>query len=327
VPPLAADGRRALAWLLLGFAAFSIILSAFQLIGGPGSALRFYAVTNPTRAVGFFASANHLPTLILCALPVAGILAAAAITSRSKQKKSGGLTVAVAAALFLAIGIAVSQSGAGYALFVPAALASFLIYRKASVGRVSRAWGIGVAVLFIGFVAVGVFGPLGKESLSDNFSEHPTSRSTIWEVTVKAATAFSPVGSGLGSFSGAYRTFDDPDRAGNQFVNHAHNDYLEIALELGVPGLLLVAAFLLWFGIRAVRVWSDDFRGATLGRLGSVIIAVVLIHSFVDYPLRTAAIQALFAMACAFLVPPPNRRKQARDQTSEGSELRHLEAD
>ena len=318
--------RRRLGWVLLLAAVASIILSAFQLIGGDGSPLRFYQITNPNRAVGFFASANHLPTLILCALPFTGLLAARALKSRNAQRKGGGLTIALGMGFFLVVGIAFSGSTAGYGLLLPALLGTILIYRRAAVGPLSRTWALGVGGLFLLFLAVALSGPLNQQVLSSKFSEHETSRATIWEGTVSAASDFLPVGSGLGTFIPVYRTYDDPGRANREYVNHAHNDYLEVALELGIAGLLLILGFLAWFLRRCVWAWRGDFYGADLARAGTVIIGILLLHSIVDYPLRTTALAALFGMASAFLIAPSARRSRSGDAASEDESLRHLEA-
>jgi O-antigen ligase len=321
--------RRRLAWVLLGAAVVSVALSAFQLIGGQASPLRPYQITNPNRAVGFFASANHLPTLILCALPFAGLLAGRAFKSRTAQAKGSGLTLAVAAALFLLVGIVVSGSAAGYGLLIPTALASFLVYKRAVSGQLSWVWAAAVGGLLLLFVAVGTAGPVGKEALAGKFSEHPTSRRTIWENSVSAAEDFFPVGSGLGTFSAVYRTYENPEQTGREFVNHAHNDYLELALELGAAGLLLVIAFLLWWVRATARAWRNEFHGVELARAGSVMVGILLLHSLVDYPLRTSALAAVFAMACAFLMqaPAPRVRSSSAGEASTGPGPRHLEAD
>ena len=326
---LSARWRRRIGWVVLAAAILSIALSAFQMLGGEGSPLRFYQITNPNRAVGFFASANHLPTLIVCALPFAGLLAARAVKSGSSQAKGGGITLSVSLALFLAVGIAFSGSMAGFALFLPAALATFLIYRRAAIGRLSRGWALAVSALFVAFAVVATQGPLNQQALSDKFSEHATSRKTIWSTSARAAQDFAPVGSGLGTFPAVYRTFDDPGRASHEFVNHAHNDYLEIALELGIAGLLLVILFLVWWTRRALRAWAEDFEGAALARAGSVIIGLVLLHSIGDYPLRTSALASVFALGAAFLVPAPvTRRRRSEGSTEQPSGgPRHLEAD
>ncbi len=325
---LSSRWRRRLAWVLLAGAVLAISLGGFQLVGGPDSPLRFYQQTNPNRAVGVFSNANHLPTLILMAMPLVGMLASKAVLSRDPQKKGGGLTTSVSVGIFLVVGIVLSGSLAGYAMLLPVALGTFLLFRRRVVGKLSPAWGAALLILVAGFLAVAWTGPLNQQAFESKFTQHSTSRATIWSNTLEAIQDFAPVGSGLGSFSAVYRTYDDPSRATREFVNHAHNDYLELALELGLPAVLLMAAFFLWWLRRSVRAWRDEFSGAPLARVGSIIVAIALVHSLVEYPLRTAALAAVFAMACAFLVPPPSRRRSQSSQSAEtGAGLRHLEVD
>jgi O-antigen ligase len=138
------------------------------------------------------------------------------------------------------------------------------------------------------------------------------------------------VGTGLGSFQQIYRTYEDPADASRQFVNHAHNDWAELALELSLPGLLLALIFMLWWGRRAAAAWTGDFSGAALARAAAVAIGVVLFHSLVDYPLRTSAIAALFGAACALLLQAPipeAKPSRSRDGKAGDSAARHLQAD
>ena len=105
---------------------------------------------------------------------------------------------------------------------------------------------------------------------------------------------------------------EDHERLDPQAViNHAHNDYLEIALELGIPGIILMLAFLLWWVKASLDAWSapDANPYARAAVIGS---AVILAHSLVDFPLRTAAIEACFAMCLAMIAagrpaPEPDR--------------------
>jgi O-antigen ligase len=90
-------------------------------------------------------------------------------------------------------------------------------------------------------------------------------------------------------------------------VPHAHSDYLELALETGVPGLVVLLLFLIWWGRAAWSAWTrpgaDDYA-----RAAAIASAAILVHSLVDFPLRTAAIGAVFAMCLALLAdrrPPP----------------------
>jgi O-antigen ligase len=321
--------RRRLAWVVLAVAVASIAWGAFQLFGGPQSPLRFYEITNRGVPVGFFANTNHLATLVLCALPFTGFLAArAAKAGGGRAGRSSGMIVSLAVAAFLSVGIGVIGSLAGYGLFLPAALASLLIYKRAVAGRLPVQWLGALGAVFLVFLGVAFAGPLNEQALSSKLDDRPASRKVIAATTLDAAADSFPVGSGLATFPHVYRTYQDQDAASHEFANHAHNDYLEVALELGLPGMLLMLAFLLWWARRTMKLWTDDFEGAALARAATVVIGLALLHSLADYPLRTAAIAALFAAACAMLVPPAARPDRPRVQPEDGEDkpLRHLEA-
>jgi len=322
------EERRLLPIVVLAIAGVSVVLGAFQLMGGPDSPLRFYSITNRTSPVGFFSNANHEATLLVCALPLTAVMAGRMATRRSRSKRSGGAIVSVSIALFLVAGIAIVGSNAGYGLAVPAAVASFLIYRRIVAGRVAAGWWAALAALALAFAFAGLAGPLGKETFeAEMSSSQPSSRRVLTSTTVEIIKDSSPLGTGLGTFSTVYRRYEDPNRVTRQYANHAHNDYVEAVLELGVPGLLLILAFLFWWGRRAYQAWTRDFEGAALARAGSVVIGIVLAHSIVDYPIRTAAIVALFAMSCALMVAPAPRRSSARPaEEDEAAPLRHIEA-
>jgi O-antigen ligase len=322
------EDRRRLPAVLLGVAAVSVVLGAFQLFGGPESPLRFYQITNRTSPVGFFANANHEATLLLCALPLTAFIAGRMASRRSQSKRSGGAVMSVAIAIFILAGIGISGSSAGYGLALPAAMASFLIYRRAVAGRLAKGWWAALAGLALLFVFAGVQGPLGKETLqSEVASSHSSSRRVLAATTVEIIKDTFPVGSGLGTFSTVYRRYEDPNLVTRTFANHTHNDYLEAVLELGLAGILLILGFLFWWGRRSYQVWTRDVEGASIARAGSVMIGIVLAHSVVDYPLRTAAIVAVFAMGCALMIPPAPRRGATEPAEDSGSPpLRHIEA-
>jgi O-antigen ligase len=323
--------RRRAAGAVIAVALVSVVLGAFQVMGGEDSPLRLYEITNPTSPVGFFSNKNHLATLLLCTLPLAAALAGrSAGESQGRARRHSARLVYGAVALFVGIGVAINGSMAGYALLLPAGFASVLIYRRAVTGRVSMRALAGLGALLIAFIGVSAFGPLSSEALSTKFASEPASRKVLTMRTLEAAGSYFPVGSGLGTFQQVYRTYEDPAEATRQFANHAHNDYAEVALELGLPGVLLVLLFILWWARRSLAAWRESFSGAALARASSVMIGVVLFHSIVDYPLRTSAIGALFAAACALLLASPvaqSRGRRGQDPAAGESGARHLQAD
>jgi O-antigen ligase len=327
VASLPNEERRQLALPLLAVASVSIVLGAFQLMGGPDSPLRPYAITNTGSPVGFFANVNHEGTLLLCSLPFMAFLAGRAASRRSRSKRSGGAILSIALGLFLTVGVAISGSSAGYGLYLPTALASLLIYRRAVVGRIGWPWTAGMTLVLVIFAVVALRGPLSSEAFAGDLSDQPTSRRVLAATTTKAIGDTFPVGTGLGTFQTVYRRYEDPDRVTRQYANHSHNDYLEFVMELGVAGLLLILAFIAWWAMALVRVWRSEVPGAAIARAGSVAIGVVLLHSIVDYPIRTSAIAAVVAFACALLVPAPRRDSEIAEAEEPASDLRHLKAE
>jgi O-antigen ligase len=133
--------------------------------------------------------------------------------------------------------------------------------------------------------------------------------------SAKALRDFMPWGSGLGTFSKVYHFYEDPARVANVYVIHAHNDYVELALETGVPGMLLMIAALAWWARASWRGWRYVEAGP-YAKAASIASAAILAHSIVDFPLRTAAVSAVFAICLALLVeryaPPVRSRSDLR---------------
>lgn len=317
---LTRDERSTMAKVLLAVATISIALGAFQLFGGGGSPLYFYAVTNANRSVGFFSNANHVATLMLCSLPFAAMFMARAAKTRAEGGAREGRTFIYAAiAAFIAIGIAINGSLAAYAMLIPVAAASLILFTR-STGKRAGPKTIGaVAVALVAFVGISFLGPLSDDRFMAKFTgASATDRNISIPTTIEAARDYFPIGSGLGTFREIYRTYEPIKDVSFIFVNHAHNDYAEIALELGLAGLLIVLGFIAWWGARTFAVWRGDFNGAALARAGSIAIGVVIVHSIVDYPIRTSAIAAVVALAAGFMIPAPAARsKRSAESTAE----------
>jgi O-antigen ligase len=145
----------------------------------------------------------------------------------------------------------------------------------------------------------------------------------VARITSQAAIANLPFGSGFGTFVPVYDEFAPRTLLEETYVNHAHNDWLELWLNGGAPAIILVLGFLAWFGVATSGLWSrvqpeTPVLDLALAQAASIVIVLILLHSVVDYPLRTPTISVLFALACAFLIPP--RTIEQRAQMSRGIE-------
>ncbi|MFY2763011.1 O-antigen ligase family protein [Arenimonas sp. MALMAid1274] len=297
--------RLRLVLVFLALAAVSMVLGIAQLSAGKDSGLRFYDITNPSSAVGFFANRNHFAMLLVAAIPFVMIGTAAQVFRRLESGQSLALWIWAGAGaivlLFLSIATAGSRAGLllgvmALVLSVPAVM-GFHRSRRTKL-LIGSLMGAGAAI-GLAFVVFGATRSFSKDPLEE-------SRVQFANITLEAARAHAPLGTGLGGFRRAFEGFDTQSPL-NVYVNHAHSDPVELWLEGGwlFPPLALVlgAAFL----VAGWRAWRHgDGRGGSDGiwvsRAAWIALLLISAHSFVDYPLRTTTHLALAGLLAACLV-------------------------
>jgi O-antigen ligase len=308
-----------LAAALLAGSVAAIMIGVLQVVSA-GSSTPWYSYreTNVGVAVGFFENANHMADLLLIAIPFLAAIASAG-KGGNVQRYSAQLSVLIAIGLVLVAGISMTGSLAGYGFAVPVVAASALIMLQPT--NRSRNWIAGLAALSVIVCLAGLANSsTGATRIGQNPGGSLQSREQILATTGRAIRDFMPLGSGLGSFVKVYRLYESPDAITNESVIHAHNDYVELALELGVPGILLMLLFLVWWLVQCFAVWRKG-EGGPWARAASIASAAVLVHSLVDFPLRTTAISTCFAMCLALL---SDRRVPVRREKSDLRPTRHV---
>lgn len=317
-----------LAWALITVSIAAILVGSLQVTGGADSPLYFYRITNWGQAVGFFANSSHMANLLLITIPFLGALYAEAISGRSRSaRRSSGMVVVIATiGLIVLVGLGINQSLAGWGLAVPVIGASVLLvrYRRDPI----PAWApIAGAILTLGVVGAIFTLPLTDNPLAVSTRESTQSRATFVSVTLEKAAEYFPVGSGIGSFVDVYRTSENPQTVVNAYVNHAHSDPVEVFLETGLPGLILMLLLLAWWGARAWIVWGAGDRPDHFARAATIASAAIMAHSLVEFPLRTAAISSLFVMCLALMAQPrPAARHKRTEAENDEKPLRHMTA-
>jgi O-antigen ligase len=204
-----------------------------------------------------------------------------------------------------------ARSRAGLGLTIVALFGAFAL----SPWDRRSASGITTAKLLVGAIALAAMltTQFVLYRIMERFASDPLADSRIGFArnTMEAANAYMPLGSGMGTFVPVYGLFEKPaDAIVDAYVNHAHNDVIELWLESGVAGLVLMGLFAIWLALRSVEVWRRAVSHGreidrSLARAATVVIALLIAHSFVDYPLRTGALMAILAFACALLLDPP----------------------
>jgi O-antigen ligase len=129
-------------------------------------------------------------------------------------------------------------------------------------------------------------------------------RTQYFQVFVHMIRDFFPLGSGFGSFASVYRHYEPYELLDLNYLNHAHNDLAEILIEGGIAAMILLLLFLVWWLVRCWRLWSAKPSASSdlLGRTGTGIALLLLLSSFVDYPLRTPLLSTLMAIACSWML-------------------------
>jgi O-antigen ligase len=298
-----------MAALLTGTIA-QIILTAQQLAPRPGSAWHPYAQTKGAVAIGFLACGNHLADLLLIALAfVLGI--GVSRKNRNLQRYPARLIGLIAILILLIAGFALANCVAGYALAIPVLVASVLMFEIVR-GRWRRVTLLLAALSLLGSVTALSLSSTSATAFGNEAAASVQSRGQILATTVRAITDFLPLGSGLGSFARVYPLYERPAAIMSAPVPHAYNDYAEIALELGLPGIMVMLVFLVGWAAAVSYAWQGR-QGSPFVRAASIASAAILVHSVFDFPLRTAAISASFAMCLGLLVAPQTQRRPAGD--------------
>lgn len=121
-------------------------------------------------------------------------------------------------------------------------------------------------------------------------------------VVLEMILVYFPAGSGLGGFDPVFRIHEPFDFLSLLYFNHAHNDFLEIVLDTGIFGLLMLVAALLWWAWASMRAWrAGSGTRYAVPKLGSAMLLLVMIASIFDYPARTPIIMATIVVAGMWL--------------------------
>ena len=315
---LSRSERLSLVIILVTFSVVSIFIGLLQIAQGFGGSLYFFEITNPGEAVGFFANKNHFAALIYSALVfVCSWVINAGLEFEAERNKRGVsraylpmLIGAAAVLIILSAAEMIIRSRAGLVLALAGAVASgaFAVFHARSVSRMKIAkWSV-LAILAAALFA----GGFGLQRVIERVATDPLqdARLPIARTTLSAASHYLPFGSGFGTFPSVYGIFERAtDIFASTYINRAHNDLAEVFLEGGVFGIGLILALLICFARRTSQIWRHRPGGTTnqeilLAHSATIVIGLLLLHSLVDYPLRTGGMMAVLAMTCALLIYP-----------------------
>lgn len=274
--------------------------------------LRFDAVS-PEPAIGSFASKNTYSNLLVMALPLAAWRVGAARQQKGKAgRRHGSSTMhlrtwgwALALLILLAtLLLGTSRTGIATGLMALVLSMPLLIWPKSAQpgqAAVGRRWAMVGAAALLGLALLAAGWDWAARFEAGRLLADDATRALMRQTTWQAALAHWPWGTGLGSYASAYMPWQ-PEKLGARWVATAHNDYLQMLMELGLGAVLLAAALLWLLGQRLRQVWQQrqprgqaqsdaSTTGSRQARqlhglqtaAGLSLLAIAL-HAWVDYP-------------------------------------------
>ncbi len=287
-------------------------------------------------AKGTFGNRNHLANFLMLVLSVGVGLMLARLGSeqalRVSRRWRGRLTTALAfvlsakmrlrlmlVTLVMALVLTRSRMGntAFFAALLVTGLLALLLRRRQADPAV--AWLVASLVL-IDVLVVGTWVGLeqvvtrlqGTELLIEHggTQESVEQRQLAARYTLDLIWDFPLTGTGAGSYYGAFTRYRPP---GDAFFDHAHNDYAEMAANLGLVGLGLMGSLVAVSVARTLRTLHAHRSAAARGLSFGVFMATLgmAIHASVDFSLHVPALALLMVVilalgwAAARLPEPP----------------------
>lgn len=297
-----ADRQRML-WLLLALGGVAVLLGALQITTSPNMAFYLYRLSTPFVPNGFFANPNHNAAFMAGLLPMVAFAASGIRGEVGRVPKE--LIVSMAAALVIVLIILLAGSRAGAVLALIGIAAMPLARRQANHGttrRTDRRVFAGIAISLVAIVAIALmFGraaAIHRVVAGDAVGDL---RLRVWPIIAKEAFGYFPAGSGWGSFVEAFQIVEPYQLLKPTYLNHAHNDWLEVMMTGGAVGLALLLAVAIGWLIALLRMRHVARHMAAIGWTGLATLLILGLSSLVDYPLRTPCLQALFILACLWV--------------------------
>lgn len=119
-------------------------------------------------------------------------------------------------------------------------------------------------------------------------------------------------GMGGGSFYSSFSQYQAQPYSG--FYDHAHNDYIQFSVELGLPITLLLGAMVLYCLFVSLKTIVKRkiplYQGISFGC--AVAIIHMLLHSTVDFSLQSPAIALVFISILSLALISSNLKRERR---------------
>ncbi len=261
---------RALLWFLFAAASIEAMIGLVQFALGIGP--KAFEIGRFMRAYGTFEQPNPFAGYLGMLVP---ILAAFLLSRPSRRERNAAVIIGVLVAAALAASLSRGAwVGIGIALATMALFWSRRSRLLLAIGAIASA--PVAALVFLNLLPAEVTGRLATVLDYFRFIDVRTETATPenwallervahWQAALDMIAAHPLLGVGAGNYPAVYEEFMVP--GWTEPLGHAHNYYLNMAAETGIPGLLLYVVLLAVASLSVVRwlVQHPDRRGEAAG--------------------------------------------------------------
>jgi len=292
---LGKEAHRRLCWLVIALALFSVAFAVVQMGAGEQSILNLYPQWVPAMG-GIFANPNHQAASVAIALVLAISML---LDSRSRVRRGEPVRelVWIFAVLIVMFALTVPMIGSRAGPIL-AMISAVIVALGSGAFPIARVRGHRGTQAFLCLAAVvlllGVYAAFNWTA----GAKIDVIRSTLTRQTALIGYTHAPLGGGYGGFVPLFDQGVDNSLIGGEYINNAHNDYVQLWLEGGVAAIAGMLAVLVWLAVSFLRLLALHPKSGSRRRgfAAATAMFVIVLHSWVDYPLRTPALMAVFAL-------------------------------
>ena len=281
----------------LAAACINALFALLQYFGAGDALVPWVSGASIGEAYGNLRQRNQLASLLAIGLAALSWFVARGMTVR----------LALVPVVLLAAGTAASASRTGALQWVVllAMLAAWPAQRRRERITVAASGLVAYAVFaaLMPLVLANVWGVAGA-SVFERFAAEAGcfSRRVLWSNVIHLIAQKPWGGWGWGELDWAHFMTLYPGARFCDILDNAHSLPLHLAVELGLPVAIIACGGIAWALMRLAPWREQD----TTRQLALCVLAVILLHSLLEYPLWYGPFQIAFGLALGLLWPPAN---------------------
>jgi putative inorganic carbon (HCO3(-)) transporter len=303
------------------------VYGALEILLGSQTSLVF-GIDVSESATGSFVYRNHYANfLMMCLAAGIGLMVTSLQKDKLYSRKEWLRSVATAmlgskaliriSLAIMVIALVMSRSRMGNTAFFVSmtivGLMALLLVKQRSKGLTILI----ISMFVIDLVIVSAW--FGLDKVQQRLTETSLQRESRDEVIIDALPMvidYPISGTGAGSFYSVFPSYKNSDV--HSFYDHAHNDFLQMTIEYGIPGISILALLVLLAFYKSVRAMRNRrnsiFKGASFACC--MVIIGMLLHMTVDFPLQAFANASYFVVFLGLSMIISSLKLNRRKQTS-----------